>query len=101
MAHELKKFVDDGIELRLVEFRDDDEGGARLIARIAITETNSPYDQGIFDFDIRVRQDYPFKPPRIVMNTPIYHPNFNQFGQVSIDILCEQWSPALTILRCL
>ncbi|CAG8488772.1 9246_t:CDS:2 [Acaulospora colombiana] len=61
----------------------------------------SPYDGGIFFLDITFPQDYPFKPPKIVYRTRIYHCNINSSGQICLDILKDNWSPALTISKVL
>jgi len=61
----------------------------------------SPYHGGIFFLNIEFPADYPFKPPRLVFETPIYHCNINSNGSICLDILKDQWSPALTISKVL
>jgi ubiquitin-conjugating enzyme E2 D/E len=63
--------------------------------------TSSPYAGGVFFLDIHFPQDYPFKPPKIVFRTRIYHCNINSQGQICLDILKDQYSPALTISKIL
>jgi ubiquitin-conjugating enzyme E2 D len=61
----------------------------------------SPYEGGVFYLRIEFPQDYPFKPPKISFITKIYHCNINSAGNICLDILKEQWSPALTISKVL
>ncbi|KAL0212867.1 hypothetical protein RCL1_006493 [Eukaryota sp. TZLM3-RCL] len=61
----------------------------------------SPYDGGVFFLNIVFPTDYPFKPPRVNFTTRIYHPNINANGSICLDILKEQWSPALVISKVL
>ncbi len=62
---------------------------------------DSPYTGGVFKLDIQFPVDYPFKPPKIQFTTKIYHPNVNPTGLICLDILKQQWSPALTISKVL
>ncbi|KAI8803336.1 ubiquitin-conjugating enzyme E2 E2 [Cladochytrium replicatum] len=61
----------------------------------------SPYAGGVFFLDIQFPQDYPFKPPKVTFRTRIYHCNINSAGQICLDILKDNWSPALTISKVL
>lgn len=62
---------------------------------------NSPYKGGIFKLEINFPEDYPFNPPKIRFLTKIYHCNINSSGGICLDILKDQWSPALTISKIL
>ena len=62
---------------------------------------DSPYENGVFFLDINFPTDYPYKPPRVTFATKIYHPNINSSGGICLDILKDQWSPALTISKVL
>uniref|UniRef100_A0A5K3FWZ0 E2 ubiquitin-conjugating enzyme n=1 Tax=Mesocestoides corti TaxID=53468 RepID=A0A5K3FWZ0_MESCO len=63
--------------------------------------SDSPFDGGVFFLNIHFPTDYPFKPPKITFITKIYHPNINSDGNICLDILRNQWSPALTISKVL
>ncbi|CAG8820574.1 3193_t:CDS:2, partial [Gigaspora margarita] len=66
-----------------------------------IGHDESPYKDGVFFLDIHFPTEYPFKPPKVNFTTKIYHPNINKNGVISIDILSDQWSPALSISKVL
>jgi ubiquitin-conjugating enzyme E2 D/E len=66
-----------------------------------IGPTDSVYEGGIFTLSIEFPPNYPFKPPKIRFITRIYHPNINMSGGICLDILKDQWSPALTISKVL
>jgi ubiquitin-protein ligase len=63
--------------------------------------SGSPYQGGVFFLDIHFPTEYPFKPPKVVFRTRIYHCNINSNGNICLDILKDQWSPALTITKVL
>ncbi|CAM8943213.1 unnamed protein product [Rhodiola kirilowii] len=66
-----------------------------------IGPNDSPYSGGVFIATIHFPPDYPFKPPKVSFRTKVFHPNINSNGNICLDILKEQWSPALTISKVL
>ena len=63
--------------------------------------SDSPFQGGVFILEIRFPNNYPFKPPMVRFSTKIYHPNIDSSGNICLDILQNQWSPALTIAKVL
>ncbi len=63
--------------------------------------SDSPFTGGVFKLEIHFPTDYPFKPPKVTFLTKIYHPNISPQGAICLDILKDQWSPALTVNKVL
>lgn len=72
------------------------EWSARIVGPIG-----TPYEGGLFELNIRFPPSYPFVPPSVKFLTRIYHCNISTSGEICLDILKENWSPALTISKVL
>lgn len=60
---------------------------------------NTPFVGGTFVLNITCPSDYPFKPPNVTFETPVYHCNVSDAGEICLDILRDAWSPALSLSK--
>ncbi|XP_034191774.1 ubiquitin-conjugating enzyme E2 T [Osmia lignaria lignaria] len=65
----------------------------------------SPYNGCIFQLEINISERYPFEPPRITFQTPIYHPNIDNKGRICMDLLNMppkgSWKPTVSLKNLL
>ncbi|KAF9261072.1 hypothetical protein L218DRAFT_981001 [Marasmius fiardii PR-910] len=59
----------------------------------------SVYEGGVFNVDVILSPDYPFSAPKVSFKTRIYHMNISDRGDICIDILKHNWSPALSLFK--
>jgi ubiquitin-conjugating enzyme E2 M len=50
-----------------------------------------------YKFAFLIKPMYPHDAPKVKCETPIYHPNIDQDGNVCLNILREDWKPILSI----
>ncbi|KAG0652345.1 Ubiquitin-ligase 1 [Hyphodiscus hymeniophilus] len=59
---------------------------------------DTPYEGGTYIVDIKIPQEYPFRPPVMFFKTKLWHPNVSsQTGAICLDTLGSAWSPVLNI----
>ncbi|KAJ3296463.1 hypothetical protein HK104_001602 [Borealophlyctis nickersoniae] len=106
----LNKSLPDGILVRVFEDRID------LLRVLMVGPEGTPYDNGLFLFDVSLPNDYPQSPP---CKLAVYfhswtngmgrlNPNLYEDGKVCLSLLgtwqgkgCETWSPLSNILQVL
>lgn len=66
---------------------------------VTIRPLGGYYKGGVFQFDFKVEENYPIEPPKVKCIPKIYHPNIDLQGNVCLNVLREEWTPALDIYR--
>ena len=97
IVSDLKNLVNHDIPetIKDVEINDDDVYAEHHV--ILKGPSDTPFENGVFKLSITMPVDYPFKPPKMIFKTRIYHPNIASDGTICIDILKDQWSSALRL----
>eukprot|EP01095_Lingulamoeba_sp_RSL-Kostka_P006016 TRINITY_DN1848_c0_g1_i1.p1 TRINITY_DN1848_c0_g1~~TRINITY_DN1848_c0_g1_i1.p1 ORF type:complete len:160 (+),score=40.15 TRINITY_DN1848_c0_g1_i1:67-546(+) len=59
---------------------------------------DTPFQDGVFELEINIPDNYPLQPPKIIFVTKIFHPNIHfKTGEICLDILKDAWSAAYTL----
>jgi ubiquitin-conjugating enzyme E2 C len=69
----------------------------RLVSLVSSQPRNTKPDIQVYEgltykLSLAFPNDYPFKAPTVKFETPCFHPNVDQFGNICLDILKEKWS---------
>lgn len=71
-----------------------------LEARI-IGPENTPYEEGVYNLEILIPENYPFSPPSIRFLTKVYHLNIDDNGRICLDLIKMppkgNWKPTYSI----
>ncbi|KAL8287592.1 hypothetical protein RQP46_003450 [Phenoliferia psychrophenolica] len=76
--------------------------------------SETPFEGGVFEAELKFPRDYPLSPPKMKFNPPLFHPNIYASGDVCISILHapgddpnayessnERWSPVQSVEKIL
>ena len=55
---------------------------------------------GKYLFSFSFPEDFPYKPPKVMCKTKIYHPNIDYDGNVCLNMLKDDWNATYTALSC-
>ncbi|ODQ45335.1 hypothetical protein PICMEDRAFT_36166 [Pichia membranifaciens NRRL Y-2026] len=82
-----------GVTLEMAE-----DGDLSHLKGTFVGPPGTPYEGGLFEVDIKIPEEYPFKPPIMKFDTRVFHPNISsQTGAICLDILKDAWTPILTL----
>lgn len=67
------------------------------LLRLTVSPDEGIYREGHFNFELTFSESYPIEPPQARCLNRIFHPNIDREGKICLNILREDWSPALDL----
>jgi ubiquitin-conjugating enzyme E2 C len=73
--------------------------GENLLDWVATIEGSDAgvYHGMTFQLSMKFPSNYPISAPTVKFETPIFHPNVDQSGNICLDILKDKWSATYTV----
>ncbi|MCG8711206.1 hypothetical protein JHU04_004607, partial [Brenneria sp. 4F2] len=65
------------------------------LLRVVVSPDEGFYKCGHFQFELQFNDNYPMEPPRVLCLNKIFHPNIDLDGRICLNVLRQDWSPAL------
>lgn len=84
-------------DFKEVELTIPDEKNIRHLQAILDGPEDTPFYGAKFKVDIKLGNNYPMKAPKVSFLTKMFHPNIGSKGYICLDILQNNWSPAMSI----
>lgn len=67
------------------------------LLQLTVSPDEGFYEGGHFRFELEFNENYPIEPPTARCLSKIFHPNIDTRGKICLNILREDWSPALDL----
>ncbi|GAV56299.1 hypothetical protein ZYGR_0BB00760 [Zygosaccharomyces rouxii] len=67
------------------------------LLQLTVNPDEGYYRDGTFTFELLFNEQYPMEPPKVKCLNRIYHPNIDTDGRVCLNILRQDWTPALDL----
>ncbi|AQZ12345.1 UBC12 (YLR306W) [Zygosaccharomyces parabailii] len=67
------------------------------LLRLVVSPDEGFYKGGHFQFELQFNDNYPMEPPRVLCLNKIFHPNIDLDGRICLNVLRQDWSPALDV----